>query len=1558
MVDPNRHIHGSLKGYLAGTLEPADALELDRHCRHCADCRTIRDEAVHSGRATSGTRTFRRRFFSIYFCSAALAGVFLAAAHAHYQGLEPSRFDLKLVGQDQWLPDSVAALQVGVSDRKTGREMVGVPVSLSLRAPNSVRVQRLAELRTVADGVVLPGFQVPDWPDGRYELRVEAAVNGFTESAERPITLRRASRTMLSTDKPIYQPGQVIRVRSLSLRQPDLKPNAGTEVAFAVRDPKGNVVFRKRGVTSRFGIASTECALADELIEGTYAIECQVGEAAQETSVEVKRYALPKLKVDVVLEKPIVPPGNPFHGKVQARYIHGEPVREGTVEVQASLQGTEHGWKRSLKAKLDEIGTAAFEFVLPDSGDDRVSVAATVRDPAGQVQTGLSSCAVSESPIKIEVVPEGGTLARGQANRIYFLTRYHDGRPAKTRLNVSGFDDEIRTDDFGAAVWIHVPTEQQMQWVVQAQDDAGRVGRREVLVECETGNGFILRTNRAVYRAGETMEVGVFSPLDGPVYVDLVKDGQTVLTFSVPVSHGVGDSQVELPDGLFGAITLCATREGPGERTVSRSNLIYVRQARELNVRTTWDRAEYAPGGKARLNVALTDLGGAPAPGAVSLAVVDEAVYALLDHQADSEFSFFGTDPKLLKPIWELANWSPESVWKPGRNRFEQALFARAAHLAFPSKQGASRFDEDVFDESRLRRIRERPDWEELARGIGMPEVQIDALRDGGGTHTLSASSYSTKLQEVERERHAGLTWVGSAFVALFLVSVIAFGAWLVVYQQITLVEVFVILMIIGVLLALMMPAVQSARESARRSQAVNDLKQFGMAVAGAAEAGPASPRVRQWFPETLLWRPELVTDDQGRAQLDVDLADSITTWRVSASAVSARGELGRAQGSLRVFQPFFVDVNLPGALTLGDEVAVPVVVSNYLDRPQKVSLTLEDGAWFERLEGAAKSLDLKAKEVRATHYRLRARRVGQHELQVTARGGDAADAIKRSVEVAPGGRRIEELTSGSLDSQAVVSLSVPESAIEGSARVFVKIYPTSFSQVVEGLDAIFALPHGCFEQTSSTTYPNILALDYLKRAGKSAPDIEAKAQSYIHLGYQRLLSFEVGGGGFDWFGHPPANRALTAYGLMEFEDMARVHDIDPKLIERTRAWLLGQQKGDGSWDPEGHQPHSVPTGQGRGETLARLSTTAYIGWAVYGNPPNGPGARSTLSYLSAHPAESIDDPHVLALIANALLAIEPQGASARPYTERLNELKKVSGDGKFAWWQRPASGRSLFYGAGQSGRVETTALACLALLSSGRHPESARAGLAWLVAQKDSRGTWHSTQATVLALKALLSGMGKPVGGNSPRRIAMAIDGERPREVVIPSDQSDVVREFDLSDHVGRGTKHRLTLSDLGGSNACYQVVFRYHVPDKNAGAAEKSLSLGLTYSRSTVKVGELVTAVADVENRGAAPAPMLIVELPIPAGFALVTEDLDARVASNDVAKYQVTPRTAVVYLRGLEPRKPLALRYRLRAEMPVIVTAPPGRAYEYYDPSREAKSTPAQLTVQGNESPVPRG
>ncbi|MGD0760577.1 MAG: carboxypeptidase regulatory-like domain-containing protein [Candidatus Sulfotelmatobacter sp.] len=50
------------------------------------------------------------------------------------------------------------------------------------------------------------------------------------------------------------------------------------------------------------------------------------------------------------------------------------------------------------------------------------------------------------------------------------------------------------------------------------------------------------------------------------------------------------------------------------------------------------------------------------------------------------------------------------------------------------------------------------------------------------------------------------------------------------------------------------------------------------------------TPRLRDYFPETLLWSPSVITDAKGRAQLKFKLADNITTWKMTVLASNKTG--------------------------------------------------------------------------------------------------------------------------------------------------------------------------------------------------------------------------------------------------------------------------------------------------------------------------------------------------------------------------------------------------------------------------------------------------------------------------------------------------------------------------------------------------------------------------------------------------------------------------------------------------------------------------------------------
>ncbi len=380
-------------------------------------------------------------------------------------------------------------------------------------------------------------------------------------------------------------------------------------------------------------------------------------------------------------------------------------------------------------------------------------------------------------------------------------------------------------------------------------------------------------------------------------------------------------------------------------------------------------------------------------------------------------------------------------------------------------------------------------------------------------------------------------------------------------------------------------------------AEARDSVNTLNGAVAAKKLDGAAAPRTRSYFPEALYINPEIITDGNGEASITIPLADSITTWRMAMMASTPQGALGSGTGSIKVFQDFFTDVDLPVTLTQGDRVSIPVAVYNYSGAKGAVDLQLRPADWYALVQDTAdKTLDVDSGRVGGAQFTVEAKRIGKFKLTLAAKMGGRADIVVREIEVVPNGREQSVVFNGRLESTVQHAVNFPATAIPEASAVLVRLYPGPLSQVIEGMDSILRMPGGCFEQTSSSTYPNVLALDYMKRMKKLTPEVHAKAEGFIANGYQRLLTFEVPGGGFSWFGNPPANKILTSYGLMEFSDMSKVYDVDPKLIERTQQWLAGQQQADGSWKPDTQFINEGATNRYNSD-VTRI--TAYLGWAL-----------------------------------------------------------------------------------------------------------------------------------------------------------------------------------------------------------------------------------------------------------------------------------------------------------------------------------------------------------------------
>jgi hypothetical protein len=184
-----------------------------------------------------------------------------------------------------------------------------------------------------------------------------------------------------------------------------------------------------------------------------------------EIALQVERYVLPRFKVSVDLggkdarAKRGYRPGDHVTGTVRANYFFGKPVDGAEVAVKASAMDVALFEAGNSRGTTGSDGTFRFDIHLPNffagrplsQGAARVLIEATVKDTAGHSEIRGEPVTVSESPLLITAVPEGGTLIPGLENQVFILTSYPDGTPAQADVQVHapGNPDQTASTDRG-----------------------------------------------------------------------------------------------------------------------------------------------------------------------------------------------------------------------------------------------------------------------------------------------------------------------------------------------------------------------------------------------------------------------------------------------------------------------------------------------------------------------------------------------------------------------------------------------------------------------------------------------------------------------------------------------------------------------------------------------------------------------------------------------------------------------------------------------------------------------------------------------------------------------------------------------------------------------------------------------------------------------------------------------------------------------------------------------------------------------------------------------------
>ncbi|XP_018430169.1 PREDICTED: alpha-2-macroglobulin-like, partial [Nanorana parkeri] len=727
----------------------------------------------------------------------------------------------------------------------------------------------------------------------------------------------------------------------------------------------------------------------------------------------------------------------------------------------------------------------------------------------------------------------------------------------------------------------------------------------------------------------------------------------------------------------------------------------------------------------------------------------------------------------------------------------------------------------------------------------------------------------------------------------------------------------------------------------------------------GRKEKEEEKEKVRTYFPETWLW--ELISvGDSGNADLHHKAPDTITDWNAGAVCLGQSGFGLSPPASLRVFQPFFVDLALPYSVVRGETFILKASVFNYLKQCIKIKVNLGPTEELERTPctDCTYSSCLCADESKNFYWNLKATKLGevnitvrteavkttdlcQNEIPIVPKQG-ATDTIVKPLLVQPGGVLVEKAHSSLLCMQEgegntkteEVSLQFPKNILKDSERAYVTVLGDLMGTALQNLDRLLAMPYGCGEQNMVLFAPNIFILQYLEKTHQLTDEIKSKATKFLESGYQRQLTYKHDDGSYSAFGKsdPEGNMWLTAFVVKSFSKGRPYIFIDESHLKQTFTWLRKIQKENGCFRNVGKLLRTDMKGGVEDE----VSLSAYVTMALIeaGVSPEDPLVRNAVSFLQKA-SVNVTNVYTLALLAYTFTLCR-ETELRKAVLDKLEE-KSIREDGQLHWKRDSAPPiQDSYWHRAPSAEVEMTSYVLLALLS-GSKPDLGKAAeiVNWLSKQQNPYGGFSSTQDTVVALQALA-------------KYSELTFGDKGDVTVTVTSTTGFLEKFHV-DKNNRLLLQRATLQAVTGEytvtatgNGCVfvQTVLRYNVPPPKR---DISFSLKVTPHSTRECLGDPVThfeiLISATYTGTRERTNMAVIEVKMLSGYIPIKSTV--RKLKNDslVQRTEIHADVVTLYLNEVG-HVPVNLSFMVEQDVEVKDLKPATvTAYDYYETDEQA-------------------
>jgi uncharacterized protein YfaS (alpha-2-macroglobulin family) len=723
----------------------------------------------------------------------------------------------------------------------------------------------------------------------------------------------------------------------------------------------------------------------------------------------------------------------------------------------------------------------------------------------------------------------------------------------------------------------------------------------------------------------------------------------------------------------------------------------------------------------------------------------------------------------------------------------------------------------------------------------------------------------------------------------------------------------------------------------------------------------PAQPQVRKEFPDAIYWLGDLVTSPAGEARVAVKYPDTLTTWRLTARAITTDTRAGTTVARTTTTKDLIVRVVTPRFLTEGDDVVLPTIVHNYRADAKTATVTMGVSG-LEPAGGAPTpvSSSVAANGERRDDWRFGARAVGTATVTASATTDSDTDAVEVPVPVLPYGVRREATSSGSLAGagEATASVNIPAASNPAARSISVAIAPSMAGSLLGALDFLTHYPYGCTEQTLSSFLPNLLVTRALTELKLAPTERLSALDRMVSAGVQRLGEMQHDDGGWGWWPNDANHPFMTGYAVWGLDEarragvkvdayrigsgvrvLAQFYARYPRAVPDLKAYMVyvlqraGSQSETVSWFAEGT----------RGEY--RHATARDEVWA----------ARDRLSaYGRALLLLTLDD---------------AKDGRANQLAAALEGEAVTTGD--LSYW---ASETDTLLGDSVQTRVEATALAVQALV--GRNPRSPllERAVRYLLLNRTG-GYWGSTKQTAMAIYGLLAFMRARGETAQPFAVDVFVNGAlagrrsfTAAEFTAPDPQIVTVAARPGANDV------RIVKRDAGGTAYWSAVGTYYDSAGAEARQGSRQLAITRRYSVLTpVSLQERIVYRQEPFSGSARPGDVLAIRLtiagsrdwrylavedPLPAGVESV-QDTTAYPLEKPLSNWwwgsrvEYRDQRTVFFQEGFDNGR-YEFLYLVKVTSTGTFRAAPAQVSPMYVPGVMASSEPATLTVAAGGTP----